>query len=119
MASVMVCSAGRMVPAMAMITSSVAPRRRGGFLGANSAVQHISAGLGTSVGGHFLTKTNGRMEHYPLVGLIGILATLISFWLAGRLRIVDRKQPTDITESLAAAAQGTVDASEPFSVAEL
>jgi predicted MFS family arabinose efflux permease len=120
MASVMVCSAGRMVPAMAMITSSVAPQRRGGFLGANSAVQHIAAGLGASVGGSILVKApNGALEHYPLVGILGVLATLVSLWLAGRLQIIGADHATSPAESLAAAAQGTVDAGEPIAAVEI
>jgi len=112
MAIVMVTSAGRMVPAMAMITSSVHPSRRGGFLGANSAVQHVSAGLGASIGGQILSKHDGKLEHYPIVGIISVVGTLVSLWLAGRLRIVTDDHATSATESLAAAAQGTVDADE-------
>jgi predicted MFS family arabinose efflux permease len=119
MASLMLCNASRMVPAMAMITSSVAPQHRGGFLSANSAVQHVSAGLGAFVGGLILTKApDDTIEHYPLVGLLGVAATLISLWLAGRIRIVDADHVTSATESLAAAAQGNVDAEEPITAAE-
>ena len=35
----MAFNVGRMIPAMAMVTSSVEPRRRGGFLSANSSLQ--------------------------------------------------------------------------------
>jgi DHA1 family inner membrane transport protein len=120
MAALMVCNAGRMVPAMAMITSSVVPERRGGFLGANSAIQHIAAGVGASVGGLILTTAaDGTMENYPLVGLLGVAATLLSLWLAGRIRIVGADHVTSAAESLAAAAQGNVDAGEPITAAEL
>jgi DHA1 family inner membrane transport protein len=119
MASLMLCNASRMVPAMAMITSSVAPHRRGGFLGANSAVQHVAAGLGAFVGGFILTKApDGTIEHYPIVGFLGIGATLVSLWLAGRIRIVDAGHTTGTGESLAAAAQGNFDADEPITAAE-
>jgi MFS transporter, DHA1 family, inner membrane transport protein len=112
MAALMLTSACRMVPAMAMITSSVHPSRRGGFLGANSAVQHVAAGLGASIGGWILSKHDGKLEHYPIVGIISVVGTLVSLWLAGRLRIVTDEHTTSATESLAAAAQGTVDADE-------
>jgi DHA1 family inner membrane transport protein len=118
MAAVMVTSAGRMVPAMAMITSSVHPSRRGGFLGANSAVQHVAAGVGASVGGVILTKHEGKLEHYPVVGLISVGGTLLSLWLAGRLRIVADDHHVTATESLAAAAQGTMDADEAAAFAK-
>jgi len=127
MALLMMCNVARMVPAMAMVTSSVLPQRRGGFLGANAAVQHVAAGLGASVGGFILAKVPdagpesnaGAIEHYPLVGLLGIAVTLFSIWLAGRLRIVGPDHPTGTAESLAAAAQGSVDADEPITAAEL
>ena len=120
MALLMLCNSGRMVPAMAMITSSVAPQRRGGFLGANSAVQHVSAGFGAFVGGFILSKApDGTIEHYPIVGLLGIAATLVSVWLAGRLRIVGVDHTTTTGESLAVAAQGNVDAGEPITAAEI
>jgi predicted MFS family arabinose efflux permease len=83
----MLSNAGRMVPAMAMITSSVEPHRRGGFLGANSAVQHLSAGVGSAMAGLILSKSaSGALLHYPRAGLIGAAATLVSLYLAGRLR---------------------------------
>ena len=120
MALLMLCNAGRMVPAMTMITSSVAPGRRGSFLGANSAVQHLAAGLGAFVGGLILTKApDGTIENYPFVGLLGVAATLISLWLAGRIRMVGPAHATSTAEALAAAAQGNVDASEPITAAEI
>jgi predicted MFS family arabinose efflux permease len=120
MALLMLCNACRMVPAMAMITSSVAPHRRGGFLGANSAVQHVAAGLGAFVGGLILTKApDGTLENYPVVGLLSVAVTLFSLWLAGRLRMVEADHATGMAESLAAAAQGSLDADEPITVAEI
>ena len=47
----MLSNAGRMVAAMAMVTGSVESRRRGGFMSANSAVQHLSTGLGACARG--------------------------------------------------------------------
>lgn len=37
-------NAGRMIAAMAMINGSVEPRKRGGFMSANSAIQHLATG---------------------------------------------------------------------------
>jgi DHA1 family inner membrane transport protein len=120
MGALMVSNAGRMVPAMAMITSSVEPHQRGGFLGANSAVQHIAAGLGASVGGMILAKSTqtGKLLNYPTVGLISIATTLLSLWLAGRLRIAGPSPAMGTARSLAAAAEGTVDADEALVMAE-
>ena len=54
--ALMVSNVGRMIAAMAMITSSVEPHRRGGFLSANSSVQHIASGLGAYIGGFTITE---------------------------------------------------------------
>lgn len=83
----MLSNAGRMVPAMAMITSSVEPRLRGGFMGANSAVQHLAASLGTMAAGLILVEPKGRpIENFPIVGLLAAGTSLLTLWLAGRLR---------------------------------
>lgn len=105
MAVLMLSNAGRMVPAMAMITSSVLPHRRGGFLGANAAVQHIAAGIGTSIGGLVLSEAaDGRILNYPRAGLIGAGITLLSLWLAGRLRLAEGVQASRMDITLAGAA---------------
>jgi predicted MFS family arabinose efflux permease len=109
MALLMLSNAGRMVPAMAMITSSVPAHRRGGFLGANAAVQHIAAGLGTSIGGQVLARSaDGRIVNYPLVGLIGAGVTLASLVLAGRLRVAGPVPASrdDVTLAALAADEG-------------
>lgn len=83
----MVCNAGRMVAAMAMITGSVEPRLRGGFMSANSAIQHIASGLGSLIASAVVVKgADGTLHRFPIVGAIGIAATLASLWFAGRLR---------------------------------
>lgn len=83
----MLSNAGRMVPAMAMITGSVEPSRRGGFMSANSAVQHLAAGVAADVGGWMLSKApDGTILHFPRVGWFAAAFTLVSLWLAGRLR---------------------------------
>ncbi len=83
----MLSNVGRMIPAMALITASVDPRHRGGFLGANTAVQHIAAGIGTTIGGLILTQpAGGPIQNFPVVGILSASVTLGSLWLAGRLR---------------------------------
>ena len=83
----MLSNAGRMVAAMAMVTGSVEPRRRGGFMSANSAVQHISTGFGAYLGGKILQKgADGTLLYFDRVGLIAVASTLLSLWLAGRVR---------------------------------
>lgn len=83
----MLSNAGRMVAAMAMITGSVEPARRGGFMSANSAVQHMSTGLGAYIGGLLLAEAaDHRLLHFNRVGYIAVASTLLSIWFAGRVR---------------------------------
>ena len=83
----MVVSSGRMVPAMALITASAAPRIRGRFLSINASVQQAASGLAAALGGRMLGQgEGGEMTGFPLVGGLACLAALSTVWLAGRLR---------------------------------
>jgi predicted MFS family arabinose efflux permease len=86
----MVVSAGRMVPAMALLTASAAPQRRGSFLSVNSSVQQMACGLAALAAGSILgTGEHGILTGYPTVGVLAVAATLLSVFLAGRLRRAD------------------------------
>ncbi len=83
----MVSNAGRMTASMSMITASVASRSRGGLMSANSAVQHVAAGLGAYVGGQILVRSkDGSLHNFGIVGLISLVATLSSLWVAGQVK---------------------------------
>ncbi|BBO33072.1 MFS transporter [Lacipirellula parvula] len=111
----MMCNVGRMIPAMAMVTSSVEPRRRGGFLSANSSVQHVASGIGAFLGGKIVSQNPGEpLQHFGTVGWIAAGATLVSLWLAGRLRVADGAPVSAEEISLPAAAEAAVDAGEPM-----
>jgi predicted MFS family arabinose efflux permease len=86
----MVANSARMVPAMAMVTSSVVPWRRGGFMSVNAAVQHFSAGIGSFVGGMIVGRGHdGSLIRFDLAGIVGVVAVALSLYLAGRLRVAD------------------------------
>jgi predicted MFS family arabinose efflux permease len=111
----MMCNVGRMVAAMAMVTGSVEPRRRGAFLSVNSSVQHVASGIGAYLGGLIVTEAaDGRIEHFGTVGWFAAVCTLSTLWLAGRVRIADPHTTSAEAISLAAAAEVTVDAGEPI-----
>lgn len=117
-AALMVCNVGRMIAAMALITGSVAPHRRGGFLSANSSVQHIACGVAASLAGLIITTdSENRIQHFGIVGWIAALTTLFTLWLAGRIRLAEQTPIHADRLSLAAAAEATVDAGEPMIVA--
>jgi predicted MFS family arabinose efflux permease len=118
----MLSNAGRMVAALAMITSSVERRRRGGFMSANSAVQHLASGVGASIGGRILVSSaDGTLQHFNWVGIFAVIATTLSLSLAGRVRPAheespplsetkDAALPAEISESTIDDPTSTVDA---------
>lgn len=110
-AGMFVTNSGRMIPAMAMVTGSVPPQSRGGFMSANSSMQHIASGLGTLLASYIIVKhDDGRLEHFGTVGVIACGITLLSLWLAGRLQtVVPPGKPVSAETELAgmtAAEQG-------------
>ena len=79
---------GRMIPGMAMISSAVEPRLRGTFMTLNSAVQSASMGLAALVAGLIIGRdAQGQLTGYWAAGLLGVVASVLSVWLAGRLRL--------------------------------
>ena len=113
--ALMMCNVGRMIAAMAMVTSSVEPRRRGAFLSVNASVQHVASGIGAYLGGVIVTKAaDGRIEHFGTVGWFGAACTISTLWLASRVRIADESPASAEAISLAAAAEASADAGEPM-----
>jgi predicted MFS family arabinose efflux permease len=113
--SLMMCNVGRMIAAMAMVTSSVVPQKRGSFLSINASLQHVASGIGAYLGGVIVTKaSDGRIEHFGTVGWFAAACTLSTLWLAGRVKIADPLPTSAEAISLAAAAEVTVDAGEPM-----
>jgi DHA1 family inner membrane transport protein len=111
----MLTNAGRMVAAMAMVTGSVESRNRGGFMSANSAVQHISTGLGSTIGSLIIVdNADGAIRNFDKVGLIAVASTILSLWLAGRVRPAQATSP-------AATGKAAVDEifDDPLAAAEL
>ncbi|WP_293751798.1 MFS transporter [Limnohabitans sp. Rim8] len=79
---------GRMIPGMAMISSAALPRLRGTFMTLNSAVQSTSMGLAALVAGLIIGRdAQGQLTLYWVAGLLGVLASVLSVWLAGHLRL--------------------------------
>lgn len=82
---------GRMIPAMAVITSAAEPRLRGTFMSLNGTVQSLAMGLATTLAG-FLTglDADGRIVDYPLVGYVAVAANLLAIAFAGRIAMHGR-----------------------------
>jgi predicted MFS family arabinose efflux permease len=79
---------GRMVPAMAVVTSAAEARRRGTFLALNGAVQQLGSGLASWLGGTMIAAdATGRVTGYDHVGWLAAGATLLAMGFVGRIRL--------------------------------
>jgi predicted MFS family arabinose efflux permease len=101
---VMACEAGPRIAATVIVNDSVVPERRGGFMSATSSVQLVAGGLGSILGGCIIVRgSDGRLEHFDRVGWIAAGATLLSLWIAGRLRPAGPTPGLSLALSVAAA----------------
>jgi predicted MFS family arabinose efflux permease len=79
---------GRMVPAMAIVTSAVRPELRGTFLSMNGAVQQLAAGTAAYIGGLIIAQdAAGQIVRYNWVGYVAVAATLLAIVFVGRIRM--------------------------------
>jgi MFS transporter, DHA1 family, inner membrane transport protein len=107
--ALMLCNAGRMVAGLAIVTGSVESRQRGGFMSANSAVQHLASGLGAFVGGKIIVSAgHGVLLRFGMVGIMAMAATLLTLWLAGRVQSAEsphasRRLTTEATQPAASS----------------
>ena len=79
---------GRMVPAMAVVTSAAQPRLRGTFMSMNGAVQQLASGVASWLGGAMIAAdATGRVVGYNHVGWLAAAATLLAIAYVGRIRM--------------------------------
>jgi predicted MFS family arabinose efflux permease len=87
---------GRMVPAMAIITSAVQPRFRGTFLSMNGAVQQLASGTASWIGGAMIAvDASGRIVGYDKVGWLAVGATFIAIVFVGQIDMHTGRPPGD------------------------
>lgn len=79
---------GRMVPAMAIVTSAAQPRLRGTFLSIIGATQQFASGIAAWAGGLIIAQdAAGHILHYDLVGWLAAAIALLAIALASRIRV--------------------------------
>ena len=87
------CMNGRMIPGMALLTSAAQPSFRGAFMSLNGAVQSVSIGVATWVGGLLIQRdAQGHVSHYFLCAMVGAVATLLAFVLSKRVQMHTQAQ---------------------------
>ncbi len=79
---------GRMNPAMAMVSGSVEPMRRGSFMSLVSSAQQMASAIASYMAGQIVVRsTEGRLENYQYVGYIAVFFTLMAFALSLKLKV--------------------------------
>ena len=83
---------GRMIPGSTMITATVLPQNRGGFMSINSSVQQLSSGLAAFLAGIMVHKSSsGLWENYNYVGYMALVASIIAIGLSTTIKAIDNK----------------------------
>ncbi|MBA3773289.1 MAG: MFS transporter [Ramlibacter sp.] len=83
-----ICMSGRMIPGMAIVTSTARPQLRGTFMTLNSSVQSAAMGVAAYVGGQLISRdAQGLLAGYWTAAVVGAAASLVTVWLAGRLAL--------------------------------
>lgn len=78
---------GRMNPAMALVSASVEPYRRGSFMSLVSSAQQMAAAIASYIAGQVITRgSTGRLENYQYVGYIAVFFTIAAFLLSFKMR---------------------------------
>lgn len=85
-AALFVTLSGRIIPAMAILTSAAQAHRRGAFMALNSSVQSFSMGAAAFVGGLLISRDAlGHVQGYWLNAVGGCVALAASLWVVQRI----------------------------------
>lgn len=76
--SFFIVMSGRMVPAMALVSSTATPQYRGSFMSVSAAVQNLSAALAAFVGGKIVVFEGSHFLHYHRVGVVAVVFSMVA-----------------------------------------
>jgi multidrug resistance protein len=93
-ASFFVLVSGRMIPAMAIISSAAQANLRGTFMSLNGTVQSLAMGLATTLAGFLITlDSSGQISGYQTVGYVAIAANLLAIIFVSRIEMHGQPLP--------------------------
>jgi len=88
---------GRNIPGMALVTSAANPKLRGTFMALNSSVQSAAMGVAAFVGGLIISRdAQGLVQHFWVNALLGVVASVLSVVLVGRLKLHGAAPPAAV-----------------------
>jgi len=71
---------------MALVTTVVEPRLRGGFMSLNTALQQLASGAASQAAGLMIVQNSaGRFEGYGRVGWVSAAGLVLSIFIASTL----------------------------------
>ena len=83
---------GRMIPAMAIITSAARPQLRGTFMSLNAATQQLASGLAATLAGFVTTQSaTGQIIGYDKVGYVAIAANFLAIAFVASIVMHDQR----------------------------
>ncbi len=83
---------GRMIPAMAIITSAARPQLRGTFMSLNATVQSFSMAMASTLAGFIITQdSTGALVDYGTVGYVALCANGIAIWFVAKIVMHDQR----------------------------
>lgn len=83
---------GRMIPAMAIITSAAQPQLRGTFMSLNATMQSLAMATASTLAGFIITQdANLHIVHYDRVGLVALSANALAIWFVARIIMHDQR----------------------------
>lgn len=81
---------GRMIPAMALVTSTVLPQHRGSFMSLVSSTQQFASAIASFVAGMIIIKsTDGTLLNYPVVGGIAVIASALAIIMVKKIQPIE------------------------------
>lgn len=84
---------GRMIPAMAIITSATQPNLRGTFMALNSSMMQFASGLASFLAGFIITQNSaGQIVGYATVGYIAVVANVLAILFVARIVMHDQRE---------------------------
>lgn len=97
----------RSVPSTALMTAVPSAKDRGAFMSINSSMQQIGGGLSTVCAGYIISRHNGQLVHFDLLGYICIAAMAVSCVSVYRISkgIVKRETVKETKERLLLASE--------------
>lgn len=82
---------GRMIPAIAIISSAAQPKLRGTFMSLHATVQSFSMGLATTLAGYLISQNDADMlVGFGLVGFVAVAGNLLAIWFVSRIVMHDK-----------------------------